>query len=217
MDTASSIQELRRAVCEGLVEDSLEFARKAIREGTPPLVVLNEGVIAGLEEAGRLWREGEYFIPEVILSAEAFRACVEFLKPNLATDDMGQAGRFMIGTVAGDMHDLGKNIVVAMLNGSGFEVLDLGVNVPTHTFVEKVAEMKPDILGIGAYMSTTMLVIRDVISALDKAGLRRSVAIMIGGVPITDHFADQVGANGYARDAVAAVEVAKRLMEARHG
>ena len=218
MKATTNVGKLKQAVCEGLDVEAIQFAQAALDEGVPAITVLNEGVVAGLQMAGRLWQEGEYFVPEVVLSAEAFRHCVDLLKPRLRMGDIGRAGRCMFGTVAGDMHDLGKSIVMSMLSGAGFEMIDLGVDVPTHTFVSKVAEMKPDILGIGAYMTTTMLVIKDVITALERAGLRKSLVILVGGVSVTHRFAEQVGADGYASDALTAVQVAVELLERkRHG
>ena len=142
---------------------------------------MQQAVVAGIEEAGRLWSENKYFLPDVILSAGAFKAAAEIIQPELVDSSGQNLGRIVLGVVAGDMHDLGKTIVIAMLAGAGFEVIDLGVDVSVQTFVDKVRELEPDILGLGAYMTTTMLLMKDVIEGLETAGLRDQVKVLIGG------------------------------------
>ncbi len=174
--------------------------------------VLNEAVIAGIHRAGELWQEGKFFLPDVILAADSFKEAMALVEPHLTTKASAKVGKYLIGVVQGDMHDLGKSIVTAMLTSGGFEVLDLGADVPAATFVEKVREHNPDIVGIGAYMSTTMLLMRDVIEALSAAGLREKVKVMVGGVPVTAKYAEDVGADGWGRDALEALKNAKALL-----
>jgi len=174
--------------------------------------VLNEAVVPGVLEAGRLWEEGMYYLPDMIFVTDSFKEAFEVLKQGIGEGEGENLGRFLIGVVQGDMHDLGKSIVVAMLTAGGFEVIDLGFDVSVQTFVDKVREMEPDILGIGAYMSTTMLIMKEVIDALDSAGLRGGVKVMVGGVPITPQFAVDVGADGFGRDAMEALKNARKLV-----
>jgi 5-methyltetrahydrofolate--homocysteine methyltransferase len=206
------LDKLKRAVTEGDGDAASAAAQQALQEGVQPLQVLNAGIVAGIEEAGRLWKANKYFLPDVIMAAEAFDAAIAVVEPRLKGAQGPQTGRFVIGTVAGDMHNLGKSIVIAMLRGAGFEVIDLGVDVPNKTILEKVLELKPDILGLGCYMSTTMLEMRDVIQALKAQGLRDKVKVMVGGVPVSQAFADEVGADAWGADALDAVAKARQLV-----
>jgi 5-methyltetrahydrofolate--homocysteine methyltransferase len=149
-----------------------------------------------------------------VLSAEAFKAAMKAVEPHLAGREITKLGTVIMGVVAGDMHDLGKSIVIAMLTGAGFEVIDLGVDVPTETFIEKISELKPDIMGVGCYMTTTMLELKAMITFLKDNGLRDKVKIMIGGVPTTQQFADEIGADAWGKDALDAVDKARKLMGA---
>ncbi len=203
------LDQIKEGIVEGdsvteLVEQALA-AEKAEK-------VLSEGVIAGIHRAGELWQEGKFFLPDVILAADAFKEAMEVLEPKLSGKAAAKVGKCIIGVVEGDMHDLGKSIVIAMLTSGGFEVIDLGCDVPVATFVEKVKEHQPDILGLGAYMSTTMLLMNDVIEALREAGLRDGLKVMVGGVPITAKYAEDVGADGWGRDALDALTNAKALL-----
>ena len=205
----SLLDQIREGIVEGdsvisLVEESLK--------SFPVEKTLSEAVVAGIHKAGELWQKGEYFLPDVILATESFKEAMGILESHLSKKESNKVGKFLIGVVEGDMHDLGKSIVVAMLTSGGFGVVDLGCNVSVQTFVEKVREHKPDIVGIGAYMSTTMLLIKDVIDALKDAGLRNNVKVMIGGVPITVKYADDVGADGFGSDAIEALKAAKLLI-----
>jgi len=212
---SGTLQELKRAVLEGEDDLTLSLAQKALGEEIQPMTVVNEAIVPGIQEAGKLWKKNMYFLPDVIMSAEAFRVAMEFIEPHLSAGEAGTAGKVMIGTVAGDMHDLGKKIVIAMLRSAGFWVIDLGEDVPTATFVDKVRELKPDILGLGCYMTTTMLGMRDVIKSLKDSGLQDYVRVIIGGVPTSQKFADELGADAWGKDALDAVDKAKQLMEAR--
>lgn len=205
----SLLDQIKEGIVEGdsvisLVEESIKsFETEKI---------LNEAVIAGIQKAGQLWQDGEFFLPDVILASESFKEAMNFLEPHISSKDSTKIGKFLIGVVEGDMHDLGKSIVIAMLTSGGFEVIDLGCNVTIQTFIENIKEHKPDIVGIGAYMSTTMLLMKDLIDALKDADLRNNIKVMVGGVPVTPKYADDVGADGFGMDAIEALNTAKTLM-----
>lgn len=214
---SNTLEKLKTAIVQGDDAQATALAQQALAEGLPALSILNEGVIPGIQEAGRLWKENEYFLPDVVLSAEAFNAAMAALEPHVSHAQARNVGKVLLGTVAGDMHNLGKNIVAAMLRGAGFEVIDLGVDVPNATFIEKARELKPDILGLGCYMTTTMLTIKDIIQQCQEQGLRQKMKIMVGGVPTSQAFADEVGADGWGRDALDAVNKALQLVGAQGG
>lgn len=210
---SETLKKLKKAVVEGEDDLALSLARKSLEEGAQPLAILNEAIVAGIQEAGELWKKNEYFLSDMIMSVEAFRAAMEVVEPNIAAGETGTTGKLVIGTVAGDMHDLGKMMVIAMLRGAGFHVIDLGEDVPTETFIDKVKELKPDILGLGCYMTTTMAEMETVIKHLEESGLRDSVKVMIGGVPTSQEYANESGADAWGKDALDAVEKAQRLMD----
>lgn len=192
-----------------------EHVLALIGRGVPANDVLERGLIAAMEVIGRQFSTGEAFIPEVLLSARAMNDAVEALGPHLSGGAGTDRGKVLIGTVAGDMHDIGKNMVVTMLKGVGFEVMDLGINVAREKFVETVAQFKPDILGLSALLTTTMTEMRNVISSLEAAQLRDTCKIMVGGAPVSENFAKQIGADGFAPDAFEAVTIAKQLIAQR--
>lgn len=202
--------KLRQAVLDGMDDDAAAITREALQQGIAPLQIVNDGIVAGIQEAGRLWKENEFFLPDVIMSAEAFTAAMKLVEPLMKSDS--QVGKVVMGTVAGDMHSLGKAIVIAMLRGAGFEVVDLGVDVPAAAFVDAAATQKPDILGLGCYMSTTMAEMTAIINALKAEGLRDGVKVLIGGVPTSQAFADEVGADAWGLDAMDAVNKALALV-----
>lgn len=211
---SKTIQELKQAIVDGDDEVAPQKAEAALAEGLAPIDIMEQGVVPGIEEAGRLWSENRYFLPDVILSAGAFKAASEIIQPKLSASSGPRKGRILMGVVSGDMHDLGKTIVIAMLAGAGYEVIDLGVDIPDQTFVDKVRELKPDILGMGAYMTTTMLLMKDVIDDLTAAGLRDQVKVMVGGVPTSQSFADEIGADAWGKDALDTVAKAATLVTA---
>ena len=210
---SETLKKLKKAVLEGDDDLALSLAQKSLEEGAQPLAIVNEAIVAGIQEAGELWKKNEYFQSDMIMSAEAFRAAMEVVEPNLAAGETSTAGKLVIGTIAGDMHNLGKIMVVAMLRGAGFHVIDLGEDVPTKIFIDKVKELKPDILGLGCYMTTTMAEMENVIKHLEESGLRDSVKVMIGGVPTSQGYANESGADAWGKDALDAVEKAQRLMD----
>jgi corrinoid protein of di/trimethylamine methyltransferase len=211
--TEEQYQSILDAIVQGDDEGAPRRVREALDAGLPPLDILHNGVIAGITRTGELWAANEYFLPDVILSAEAFKAAMVPLEPRLQAESGGGAGRtFVLGVVHGDVHDLGKGLVAAMLQASGFRVVDLGINVPAERFLEAVREHKPAILGLGAYMSTTMLQMNDVIAELERQGLRSGLKVMVGGVPTSQEFADQVGADAWGKDALDAARKAIELV-----
>ncbi|MGI6575630.1 MAG: cobalamin B12-binding domain-containing protein [bacterium] len=190
---------------ESLIRDELD-------KGINAREILNKGLIKGMEEIGKDFKANILYMPEVLLSARAMNKCLAILKPYLAEGEVKPKGKIVIGTVEGDLHDIGKNLVAIMWEGAGFEVIDIGIDVPAHKFVQAVQEHKPDILGLSALLTLTLPGIRNVIEALEAAGIRDSVKVMAGGAPVTEKYAISAGADGYAEDAVTAVEEAERLL-----
>jgi 5-methyltetrahydrofolate--homocysteine methyltransferase len=178
----------------------------------PAIDILQKGLITAMGTVGQKFADGEYFVPEMLMAAKAMKSCMELLRPHIAKSDYQPLGRVVLGTVRGDLHDIGKNLVKVMLEGGGFEVVDLGVDVSPEKFVEAVKEHKPHLIGMSALLTTTMLAIPDTIKALSAAGLRDGVKVMIGGAAITGEFAREVTADAYGADAHSAVEQAKQLL-----
>ncbi|NVM19402.1 MAG: corrinoid protein [Candidatus Lokiarchaeota archaeon] len=212
MSVSSMLEKLKTAVLEGDDDLAQELAKKALKERIEPLKIVNEGILPGIQDAGELWKQNIYFHTDIILCAEAFRLAMEVIEPNLSAGALAKSGKVIIGTVAGDMHNLGKIMVNATLRGGGFEVIDLGEDVSQDTFIQKVKELNPNILGLGCYMSTTMLEMKDIINKLNDEGLRNKLKVMIGGVPCTQEYADEIGADAWGKDAFDSVEKAKKLM-----
>jgi 5-methyltetrahydrofolate--homocysteine methyltransferase len=205
--------ELKRAICEGDEVKADEIVAKALEEGANATDLLERGAVAGIYEAGRLWQEGEYFLPDMILATEAYKEAMKRIEPCLAGEERSYKGKVLIGTVEGDAHDIGKNIVISMLRCASYEVVDLGVDVPLQTFLEKAREIEPEVLGLGAYMATTVRKTEEVIRSLDEADLRGKTRIIVGGAAVTQDYADRVGADGYADNAAETVELVDRLVE----
>jgi 5-methyltetrahydrofolate--homocysteine methyltransferase len=205
---------VRDDVIAGDDESLLAHIDALLGEGISAHDILHRGMIPAMEVVGTRFKDGDLFIPEVLLSARAMNSALVTLEPRLAADKKEAGRRVLIGTVRGDMHDIGKNMVAIMLKGVGFEVIDVGINVDAREFVRLVRTEKPDILGLSALLTTTMDQMRVVIDALKDEGLRDSVAVMVGGAPVNKKFADGIGADGWAKDAVEAVDVAKSLVAA---
>ncbi len=186
----------------------------ALAAGIAPETILKDGLIAAMGEVGRLFEENEYFVPEMLVSARAMQGGLALLKPHLAAGGATPAGKVVVGTVKGDLHDIGKNLVGMMLEGSGFEVIDLGTDVSPEKFVKAVTEHQPHAIAMSALLTTTMPSMSNTIKALQEAGVREQVKVMIGGAPVTDGFARQIGADGYSPDASSAVRLAKTLFGA---
>ena len=210
-------------ILQGLYENTLVGNAPEVRDLTnaglesdlDPEKMLYDALIPSLEEVGARFERGDFFVPEMLIAARAMQGALDILRPLLAETGVQQVGTYVMGTVKGDVHDIGKNLVNIMLEGAGFEVHDLGVNVAPEVFVEKVIEHKPEIVGFSAFLTTTMPMFKANINALEKAGIRDDVIVMVGGAPVTQEYADAVGADGYAADASTAVRMAKDLIQRR--
>jgi 5-methyltetrahydrofolate--homocysteine methyltransferase len=208
---ADMVQRIAEKLYAGDIEAVAESVQDALDAGMAPDKILKDALLGGMDTVGVDFKAGVLFVPEVMFSARAMQAGMDVLRPLLAEGDMASAGKCVIGTVKGDLHDIGKNLVRMMLDGGGFEAIDLGVDLEPSAFVEAVREHQPDLVGMSALLTTTMSQMKVTIDALKEAGLRDSVKIMIGGAPVTAAFAEQIGADAYAPDAAAAVDVARRL------
>ncbi len=207
----SQIEAIYNAVLDGNAPAAKAGVEKALAAGVAPDVILKEGLIGAMAEVGRLFEENEYFVPEMLVSARAMQNGLAVIKPYLVESGAKPTGKVIIGTVKGDLHDIGKNLVAMMLEGAGFEVVDLGTDVTPEKFVKGALEHKPQVVGMSALLTTTMPSMGTTVKALLEAGVRDQVKVMIGGAPITDAFAKQIGADGYASDASSAVRLAKSL------
>jgi len=206
------LEKIKNSLISGDIEQTEELTGAALEAGVPAKEILDKGLIPGLDEVGRRFQEGEYFFPELLVSGEAMKKALARLKPALTKAGNATIGKYVIGTVKGDIHDIGKNIVIMMLEGNGWEVTDLGIDVPTETFLKVVREGDYHILGMSALLTTTIPRLAETIEALKAEGLRDKVKVMVGGVSVTPAYADQIGADAYGRDAVDAVAEAKRLI-----
>jgi len=207
------LEQISASVIEGKLEGMQELTRAAVDQGLDPQAILNQSLMVGMQHVGEQFRTGEMFVPEVLRSARAMQSSMDVLRPMLVESGASMMGRVLIGTVKGDLHDIGKNLVGIMCEGAGFEVRDLGRDIAPDQFVAQVEEFQPDVVGLSALLTTTMPEMEHTLTALDKAGLRRKVKVMIGGAPVTQEFADNIGADGYAANAVAAADLAKRLSD----
>ena len=207
------ITNLKEDLYNGKVDEVAAATQNALNEGMSAGEILNQGLIAGMDIVGRDFKAGDLFIPEVILCARAMHAGLEVLRPLLIETGNASLGKVVIGTVAGDLHDIGKNLVGMMLEGAGFEIIDLGTDVQPEEFVEIARAEGADLVGMSALLTTTMLSMKSTIDALGEAGLRDRVRVLVGGAPVTANFAEQIGADAYAADAAAAVDTARSLIE----
>jgi len=208
----ASIAALRAALIGAKREAGLAATQALLDEGVDPVIILEEGMAKAMLELGAMWTRGEAFLPEVVASATLFKKCNELVEPALLASGQGKKGALVLtATVKGDLHDLGKNMMGAMLKTAGFQVHDLGKDVPVQTIVEAVRDMKPAIIGLSALLTTTVPVQRDVIKALEAADLRDTVIVMVGGAPVTEEWAKEIGADGFAPDAPEAVRIALEL------
>jgi corrinoid protein of di/trimethylamine methyltransferase len=207
--------KLAQAVIDGEPEDAEELAKQALDQGLDPLTCINEGLTKGIQKVGELFANGEYFLPELIIGAEAMKRALTVLEPAMVGDQSRDVvGRVVIGTVEGDMHEIGKTLVGTMLIANGFQVFDIGVDKSPEEFVTAVKENEADIVGTSALLTTTMLQQKKVIETLVDVNLRDKVKVMVGGAPVTESFASEIGADGYAEDAISAVDLAFRLIDA---
>jgi len=211
--TEDILNRLKEAVINYDVDETVKTAQEVIETGFDPLKAIEEGLAAGLQIIGDQFGRGEIFLPMLMISAEATKKALAILEPAVANGKSRKVlGKVVIGTVEGDIHDIGKSIVAAMLTANGFEVHDVGCDVPTSKFIEKVKEVNPDIIGMSALLTTTMPKMTEVINALKKEGLREKVKVMVGGAPVSAAWAEQIGADTYGEDAMAAVDVVKKLL-----
>jgi corrinoid protein of di/trimethylamine methyltransferase len=206
-------EKLTQAVVDGEPEDAEALAAQALEAGLDPLECINQGLTPGIDRVGELFATGEYFLPDLIIGGDAMKAALEILEPALAGDQSREIlGRVVLGTVEGDLHEIGKTLVGTMLTANGFQVVDIGVDKPASDFVAAVKENSATLVGASALLTTTMLHQKEVIEALREAGLGDQVKVMVGGAPITESWANEIGADGYAEDAIGAVAVAKKLV-----
>ncbi len=202
------------SIVEGEPDKTVDLTRQAIEAKVEPLTIIDEGLVPGMNVVGAKFQSGEYFLPHLIIAASGMQQAMELLEPELKArqEAVERAGTVVIGSVAGDIHEIGKSLVGTMMAANGFQVYDLGVDVATETFVAKVQETNADILGLSALLTTTMTVQREIIEALEEAGIRDQVKVIIGGAPVNQEWANTIGADGYADDAVGAIELAKQLV-----
>ena len=206
-------QDLYNKVIEGNRDAVIALTTQGIEQGMGAAELLNEALIAAMQEVGDRFEKHEFFVPEMLVAARAMKAGVGVLKPQLVREDIQPAGTVVMGTVSGDLHDIGKNLVIMMLEGASFQVVDLGVDVAPDQFVHAIQEHSPQIVGMSALLTTTMLSMKATIEAIEKAGFRDKVTVMVGGAPVTQRFADKVGADAYAPDASSAARKAKEAVQ----
>jgi len=208
----ADLDSIKETLKKGDIEKLKELVQGELDQGVVASEILNDGLVSGMDEVGEMMESGEMFIPEVLRSAKAMGAAVEILKPLLGEDEISASGKIVIGTVKGDLHDIGKNLVNMMLKSSGFEVFDLGVDVSPEQFVAAIKEKDPDVVGFSALLTTTMEMMQKTVDAVVESGHRDRLKIIIGGAPVTQKFADEIGADGYAPDAGSAIKLAKSLL-----
>jgi 5-methyltetrahydrofolate--homocysteine methyltransferase len=206
------LSSLREAILDGDAPAAAEQTREALKAGTQPVEIIGNAIGPAMAETGKRFEEGEFFIPELLMAARATKEIFEILRPMLAETGARAAGTVVLGTVRGDQHDIGKNLVGAMLEGAGFEIMDLGVDVPPEKFIAAVQESRARFLGLSALLTTTLPAMKKVVEASREAGIRDRVKIVVGGAPVTPEYAEAIGADGYAENASAAVEVVRRLL-----
>ncbi|MCX6890915.1 MAG: corrinoid protein [Verrucomicrobiota bacterium] len=206
------LKKLYESVVSGDAKTTQAITQQALAEGVDPLVLVNEHMVPAMDEVGRRFEANEYFVPELLISARAMKASLELIRPLLVARGDKPVGRVAIGTVKGDLHDIGKNLVASLLEGGGFEVIDLGVNVSPEKFIETVNSRQANIVAMSALLTTTMPAMKTTIDALKQAGVRDKVKVLIGGAPITQKYADEIGADGYSENAVGAVALAKKAV-----
>jgi corrinoid protein of di/trimethylamine methyltransferase len=208
------LKQLYEAIIKGNAKTAHDVTQQALAEGIDPLTLVNDHMVPAMDEVGRRFECSEYFVPELLISARAMKAALEIIRPLLTARGDKPLARIAIGTVKGDLHDIGKNLVASLLEGGGFEVIDLGVNVTPEKFLDTVKEKNANIIAMSALLTTTMPAMKTTIEALKKAGVRNQVKVLIGGAPITQKYAEEIGADGYSENAVGAVALAKKAVAA---
>lgn len=207
------LKDLAENVIRGQAPKTEELINQALEQRISPAEILNQGLIAGMGVVGEKFKNNEFYVPEVLIAARAMKAGMTILRPKLIETGVEPIGTLAIGTVKGDLHDIGKNLVAMMMEGAGFEVIDLGVDVSPQKYIDIVKEKNIQVLGMSALLTTTMLNMKSTINALNDSGIRDSVKVVVGGAPLTQKYADEIGADGYAPDAASAVELVKGLLE----
>jgi 5-methyltetrahydrofolate--homocysteine methyltransferase len=215
--TPELIEQIQDDLYDGLADEVLAGTKELLARGLQPYEVLTQALVAGMDVVGADFRDGILFVPEVLMAAKAMKAGMEILRPLLAETGAPQIGTMVIGTVKGDIHDIGKNLVAMMMEGAGFKVVNLGINVDAEKFLAAIGEHQPDILGMSALLTTTMPYMGVVIKALKEKGVREKLIVLVGGAPLNAAFAEEIEADAYCRDAAVAVETAKKLVAIRRG
>lgn len=208
----AELQNLYEGVLSGNLNLTVETTQEAINQDIAPQEIINGYMVKAMEEIGKRFEEGTAYVPNLLMSARAMKGALELLRPLMQNSNTKSSGKIIIGTVKGDLHDIGKNLVASMLEGCGFEVINIGVDIPSEKFVEAVKESNADILCMSALLTTTMVNMKEVIDAFETAGMRDKVKIMVGGAPLSEKFAEQIGADGYSDNANSAVTLARKLM-----
>jgi corrinoid protein of di/trimethylamine methyltransferase len=213
--TEEMYAKLAKAIIDGEPDDAVALAKQALKDGLDPLACITEGLTKGIQKVGELFASGEYFLPELIIGADAMKSALDILEPALVGDQKREVvGTVVLGTVEGDLHEIGKTLVGTMLTANGFKVVDIGVDKKASDFIEAIKGSNATMVGASALLTTTMLQQENLIKALKEAGLRKQVKVMVGGAPVTESYAKQIGADGYAEDAISAVGLAMRLADA---
>ncbi len=206
------LTKITEALIAGKADQLKELVEEAVNSKTNPADILNKGLLPGMDAVGQKWKAGDMFMPEVLRSAKAMSTSMDYLRPLLKDDDLGNAGSMVIGTVAGDLHDIGKDLAAMMFEGAGYKVINIGIDQSNENFVDAVKEYKPSLLGMSALLTTTMPRMGEVINSLKEAGIRDQVTVIIGGAPVTEEFAKEIGADLYAPNAGTAVEITKEYL-----
>jgi 5-methyltetrahydrofolate--homocysteine methyltransferase len=217
LETAEILELIQDDLYDGLAKEVVASVNELLRRNMTPYDLLTQGLVAGMDVVGADFRDGILFVPEVLMAAKAMKAGMEILRPLLAETGAQQIGTLVIGTVKGDIHDIGKNLVGMMMEGGGFNVINLGINVDADTFIKAIHEHKPDIIGMSALLTTTMPYMGVVIETLKEQGLRDQLIVLVGGAPLNSAFAEEIGADAYCRDAAVAVQTAKKLIAIKRG
>lgn len=209
----NNLTPIANAIYEGDVDTVVSQTKQAIEDGNTALEILENGLMAGMDRVGKDFKAGDLFIPEVLIASRAMQSGMEILKPLLVTQKIKSPGKIVLGTVKGDLHDIGKNLVAIMLQGAGFDVIDLGVDVSKESFLKAIVDHKPDLVGMSSLLTTTMPQMPEIIEAIKQADLREQVKIMVGGAPLNEKYAQAIGADGYAQNASIAVEKVRELLK----
>jgi 5-methyltetrahydrofolate--homocysteine methyltransferase len=217
LETSELLELIQDDLYDGMADEVVESLKELLNRGLTPYEVLTNGLVAGMDIVGADFRDGILFVPEVLMSAKAMKAGMEILRPLLAETGAPQVGTMIIGTVKGDIHDIGKNLVGMMMEGAGFNVINLGINTDADKFLAAIREHKPEILGMSALLTTTMPYMGVVIDTLKQQGLRDQIIVLVGGAPLNEAFAEEIGADAYCRDAAVAVDTAKKLLAIKRG